>query len=949
VKIDNAFLRSRVARRIVILFVLSALVPVATLAALSYDHIRRLLVEQGYTQLGQVSETVATTLFERLLAVDRQMRRISADVTIGAAIVRHEMAEGLETPFEAIAVTDADAVTTTLLGSQPALPMLTDAERARLAKGATVLRADGPVGAGMAMYVARAIAPGRPAAGMLVGRIRPEYLWGDTSDAAPNTDVCVLSEVGALLFCSRPEMPRALRDLIDHLPNNGAGRFDLLNEGERELGSYRELFLEPRFLIPGWTVIATSPERAILAPMASFEKVFVPAMVLSCLVVALLSLTQVRRTLIPLERLIAGTRRVADQDFSARVDVRVDDEFGELATSFNAMIGRLGAQFTALQTLADVDRAILSRLDVDRIVETIVLRIRAIVPAEQVSIAIVDRNAPGAMRIYTRDQRNGGGVDIERRAVADADTGELLAHTAGLWIDPSAPVKPYTASVVERGAAAIFVLPIIWEQAVVGTVVLGFPEQLALTDEERGHARDLGDRIGVAFAAAAKDEQLYYQAHYDSLTGLPNRLYFKDQLGHAVAQAHRDRQRFAVLFIDIDQFKRVNDSLGHAAGDEVLREAAQRLRGCVRDADIVARLAGDEFTMILTDLKTSRDPQVVAEHVMAAMATPFVTSGHEHFLNASVGIAVYPADGANAEELLRNADTAMYRAKESGRGRAVYFEEAMNAAAVARVRSERDLHHAIQRGEFLLHYQPQLDLQTGRISGAEALLRWRHPERGLVSPDQFIQLAEDTGLIEPLGDWVLREACAQLCRWQSEGIALPRIAVNVSVRQFRQKGFIDKVARIIGESGVPASAVEIEITESLLLDAASTVEAMLADLKAVGVRLALDDFGTGYSSLAYLKRFPVDIVKIDRAFVKDLPADEGSMAITEAIIGMAHALRKQVVAEGVATADQLRVMRRLHCDFIQGYHLSIPLDAPGFAALMRQREGYPALVKVARA
>jgi diguanylate cyclase (GGDEF)-like protein len=470
-------------------------------------------------------------------------------------------------------------------------------------------------------------------------------------------------------------------------------------------------------------------------------------------------------------------------------------------------------------------------------------------------------------------------------------------------------------------------------------MVLGFRGHASLTPDEQVRARDLGDRVGVAYAAATKDEELYFQAHYDPLTGLPNRLYFRDQLDRTLARASRGEERFALLFVDLDYFKRVNDSLGHAAGDVVLREAADRMRRCVRGTDIVARLGGDEFTLLLTDIKSTRDPQIVAEHVIAAMSTPFLIAGHDHFMNASIGIALYPDDGGTADELLRNADTAMYRAKDNGRGQSVYFESRMNADAIARVRLERELHHAIDRNEFVLVYQPQLDLKTDRISGAEALLRWNHPERGLLGPVHFIQLAEETGLIEKLGEWVLREACAQFQRWRGDGIALPRVGVNVSARQFQQKGFVDILAKIVRDCGMQASSLEVEITESLLLEGSSTVETMLTKLKAIGVQIALDDFGTGYSSLAYLKRFPVDVVKIDRSFVKDLPADEGSAAITAAIIAMAHALHKRVVAEGVATAEQAAFLRRLRCDHIQGYHLSVPLSPSDLAELILRTEG----------
>jgi len=302
---------------------------------------------------------------------------------------------------------------------------------------------------------------------------------------------------------------------------------------------------------------------------------------------------------------------------------------------------------------------------------------------------------------------------------------------------------------------------------------------------------------------------------------------------------------------------------------------------------------------------------------------------------------LYPADGTTVDELLRNADTAMYRAKESWRGRAVYFEERMNAAAQARVTFERDMRHAIEHGQFVLHYQPQLSVADGNVAGVEALLRWNHPQRGLLSPLNFIQLAEETGLIEPLGEWVLRTACAQFVRWRAEGVMIPRVAVNVSPRQFRQQGFLARVRAILAETGMRADCLELEITESLLMDATRNVELTLTNLSVMGVRLALDDFGTGYSSLAYLKRFPVNIVKIDRSFVKDLPDDESSGAITGAIIAMSHALHKEVVAEGVADQDQLAFLRGLRCDLVQGFQLSRPLPAAELESFVRSLDPAP--------
>jgi diguanylate cyclase (GGDEF)-like protein len=444
-------------------------------------------------------------------------------------------------------------------------------------------------------------------------------------------------------------------------------------------------------------------------------------------------------------------------------------------------------------------------------------------------------------------------------------------------------------------------------------------------------------------SSAARDEQLYYQARYDALTGLPNRLYFKDELAQELVKAARAQTCVAVLFIDLDHFKDVNDTAGHSAGDVLLQEIAARLKRCTRESDFIARLGGDEFTILLPGVTTPDSAGVFADKVVQAMAQPFLVEGHERFLSASVGIAVYPHDGTTADALVKNADTAMYRAKSTGRNKSVYFEDRMNAEARARVALERELRRAIAQAEFELHYQPQLDLRSGEICGAEALLRWNHPERGLLLPSHFVGLAEEVGLIEPLGRWILDRACAQYKVFMSRGIRLKRFSVNVSARQFRQSDFVDFVTRTVAKHNVLPLCFELEITESLLMSANEEVDQALRALKDLGIRLAIDDFGTGYSSLAYLKQFSFDVVKIDKSFVRDLEANAESRAITSAIVAMAHALRKEVVAEGVETEGQLAILRNLACDQIQGYFFAEALAPQAFMEFAAARRAIPAL------
>ncbi len=430
--------------------------------------------------------------------------------------------------------------------------------------------------------------------------------------------------------------------------------------------------------------------------------------------------------------------------------------------------------------------------------------------------------------------------------------------------------------------------------------------------------------------------QLEHLATHDHLTGLPNRNLFFDRLQHSLDKAARRDEHFAVLFVDLDNFKLINDGFGHQMGDLLLVQVADHLQACTRKQDTVSRLGGDEFAVIVEDIRESSEEIVAAtaERIIEAIAAPFDLGGREALLSASVGIAFYPKDGADMATLLRSADTAMYKAKEIGKNNYQFFTAEMNTHAAERHALESDLRDALARGEFYLVYQPQVDIRSARIIGVEALLRWQHPRRGLLLPDEFIPLAEATGLIVPIGDWVLRSVCAQLREWSDKGLRTIRVAVNLSPRQFRQEDLANTIQTILLENGVSASSLEFELTETCVMDDAASATEILKRLKEMGVRLSIDDFGMGYSSLLYLKRFPIDNLKIDSHFIKDLATDSEDRAIVTAIITMGHSMHLAVIAEGVETQQQLEFLRIEGCDFVQGYYINRPLSAQRMAGLI---------------
>ncbi len=443
--------------------------------------------------------------------------------------------------------------------------------------------------------------------------------------------------------------------------------------------------------------------------------------------------------------------------------------------------------------------------------------------------------------------------------------------------------------------------------------------------------------VRYAIERKLADQHLTYLSHYDKLTGLANRELFQDRLAQAVSRAERSGHLVALLFLDLDRFKSINDTLGHLVGDELLVAVSDRLKTCVRKVDTIARLGGDEFTIVLEEISSAFDAELVCRKIIKSLEQPIEIHGQEIYATTSIGVTFFPSDATEITGLIRNADAAMYRAKDEGRNKYQLFTADLNARAVERLSIESALRHAIEREELFLCYQPKVDLQTGKVLGVEALLRWQHSLRGLVSPVDFIPVAEETGLIVPIGEWVLRRACEDAIRWAQSGIEDVNVAVNLSARQFRQGDLQQTVEGLLYELQFDPNRLELEITESLLMDDTEASQVALYDLKALGLAIYLDDFGTGYSSLAYLKKFPIDGLKIDRSFIRDIPGDSDDEAITRAIVALSAALRLKVVAEGVETQAQLDFLLREGCDEVQGFLFSKPLPYEQFVDWVRTR------------
>ncbi|MBI2779033.1 MAG: EAL domain-containing protein [Gammaproteobacteria bacterium] len=474
----------------------------------------------------------------------------------------------------------------------------------------------------------------------------------------------------------------------------------------------------------------------------------------------------------------------------------------------------------------------------------------------------------------------------------------------------------------------------IWNRRKSGDI---YPALECVTEikDEHGRVTNTVRVFSDISAMKESEKRLHYLAHHDALTGLPNRLLFQENLNQALRRAKRHKQRVALLFLDLDRFKIINDTLGHACGDRLLQETALRLRKAVRAEDMVARLGGDEFTIILADIAHPEDAAILAKKLIDAVAEPIVTDGHEITTSTSMGISIYPDDAEDSEDLAKAADAAMYRAKEQGRNNYQFYAAELTTKAFEHLSLEQGLRQALARDEFILHYQPQFTLKDNSLYGVEALIRWQHPKLGLVPPSKFMPVAEETGLIEPIGEWVLRTACNDAKAWHEAGLPWLRVAVNIAGRQILRGNILNTLNTIQEEAGLRPGELqlELEITESDLKVAEHSIE-LLRSLKSLGVTLAIDDFGTGYSSLSRLKHLPIDTLKIDRSFVRDIPHDADDVAIANAIIAMAHSLKLKVVAEGVETAEQLAFLRAQQCDIVQGYFFNKPMPADELLALL---------------
>ena len=773
--------------------------------------------------------------------------------------------------------------------------------------------------------------------GYTVLQLDPARLWQPRAYVPFRTEYCVFTGDGLALYCTEPPGTDELATLATGATQPSAELFEWSRDGAAKLSATWALFLEPELAHESVFIVSTI-DRALLYSAASVNiGLLPPLLAFVVILVALLSLRLIRRNLETLQALTKPPHDVAAGRLDRRVRVERGDEFGQLGAAFNAMAAGLAERIERLQSMAALDELVMSDASVDDICGAFLAHARRLSGADLVAACILDFDNPLNAVLHI-DSADGSGrfrasaIHLSRLPRRDPDDG-LAEH--GMEELP----RELAEVLEQRGIRRCVSVPVMLRGEIKGAVLFCAAAVARLDIVRIGRCLHLVDRLAIGVSDAEREEDLYRQAHYDELTGLPNRQLLKDRLEQAVGHALRTGTKGALLFLDLDRFKQVNDVYGHSTGDRLLVEAARRVAGIAGDAATVARLGGDEFVVMLTELDDESRADRLARKLVASLSQPFQRGDNDLLLGASIGVALFPDDGDNVESLLKNADAAMYRAKDNGRNRHEFFSRQLNEESHRRLTLERDLRRDLDSDRLQVFFQPQFGLADRELRGAEALLRWNHESLGAISPMEFVEIAEESDLIVRLGHWVIDRVCASLRVLLDAGRHPGVVAINVSARQLVDGTLAEQVRECLHRYHVNPGFIEIEVTESMLASDTGAAIDTLTALREAGVRISMDDFGTGYSSLGQLRKLPFDSLKIDRSFVMEIGRSPDAESICRAIIEMAHALGKEVVAEGIETEQQAAFLARHECEIGQGYLFAKPLPQRDFGELVaRQAE-----------
>lgn len=922
-QIKGTFLDSKVARRMFLLFIVSALLPIILLAFFSIRQVNTLTTINIETELRKEAKNYGLHIYDRLILLNEKLMLYSSN----SSFPNDKKGDDF-TQIHIFTHNDASFL------KNNNLPALSKIDHSFLQQGFPVLATQFQQGLPAKIYLFHAV---KDTDLIALGLINGESLWGNADTFDDSHGICIYSTDNKLLFCSQLQLNKQLLSVKSEWDKTTTGNIVSISENETLLVGFWSLFLKPRFLYPNFTITVASNKNEAFAPISDLRNIFIVISLLTLIIIAFFSTIQIRRYLTPLEELMRGIQRISNNNFSQPVIVTTNDEFQQLANSFNSMSIRLSQQFKFLTTMAEIDQHILSNVAIKDVLSTLINQGNKAAQSKALNIAMLNENNNNILDIFSEDLHHIHGISVTSHPLMTIDKEQLHHKKTAVFKMDDANLPGFLKPFIQPSLSIFVLVPVLLNKILAAILIFSFRES-ELSQETHFRLRELGDRFTIALEKSAWEKKLYQQAHHDPLTQLPNRQLLNDRLQQAINRSTRDKSCFSLMFIDLDRFKTVNDSLGHSSGDQLLKIVSQRLLDALRDDDTVARLGGDEFVIFLSPINNHDElysqSTLIANKILLAIAEPYSINNQEIHISTSLGISLFPSDGKDLETLIKNADSAMYHAKEKGRNNFQFYSKQLNEKALHRLVIETDMHHALDNNEFQMYYQAKVEALSGKILGAEALIRWNHPEKGLISPYQFISIAEENGLIKVIGEWSIREATRQNKAWQHQGLPEIIVSVNLSPTQFQQANLIDIVQQALTDSDLNAQYLDLEILEGSAMDDIQKTIKILTGFKKLGVSISIDDYGTGYSTLSYLKHFPIDNLKIDRGFICDSVANSGDQAIIASTILLAHKLGMNVVAEGVEDAQQLKLLQNLDCDEIQGYYFSRPIPADDFAKLL---------------
>lgn len=907
---------SKFSRQIFLQYFTSAIIPVLVLSFLSYLSITELLNKNANRQIYAESRAIGLTLFDRFLNLERNLTFSKNYIGKGDQLKQYPW---LKKMFNSIYILEEGVVGELMYGIEPINLDLTLKQKEQI-KNRSLLsfrEVDG-------LFESFMVLPIKDDVGRyLVGKINAQYIWDMVIKG--NDAFCVLKDKKDLVYCSShiDSVKSNLLDEINIMKSTEAHNIDI-NEKEFLSNSWN-LFIDSQFGIDSFLIIYFIEKNEALFDYDYYKSVFPQTIFITLLFVYLLSSVQMRRSLAPLSKLTEGVKNIGEGKYDKKINIESHNEFAILGHAFNDMSSQINRQFIKLSTLSKIDRLILSTSNLEYIVQVLIENIPAFISSHNASVLIFDTESRYCGINYYSKAKPNEGVEKINVILSVSEYDELLNSNSILKKNDIGNIS-YLEPLKISGAEFLIILPLKIKSNLIGAITISVNSELYGPSNSEDLV-ELADRAAVAISNAQWEKKLFHQAHYDALTKLPNRYLFKDRLEQAIERAKRNNLNVAVLFIDLDRFKSINDSLGHSVGDKLLAEVSTILLKCVRTYDSVARFGGDEYTIVVSDVQPNlieAKAQQLADRISEMMSEAIIIDQREFFVSPSIGISIYPRDAKNFDDLLKNADTAMYKAKSLVTGNYQFYETMQNKETLARMELENDLRHAAEKGQLELYYQPNINVIDNKIYGVEALIRWNHPDKGMVPPDVFIPIAEETGLITSIGYWVMQKACETNKQWEDQGIVL-NMAINISADQFRHMGLYERIMKIIRETGVSAKNIDFEITESITIENFGKTIALLNKFKEAGLGICIDDFGTGYSSMTYLQKIPINKLKIDKSFIDNIASDKDVASITGAIIALAHNLELIVVGEGVESKEQYEYLSNISCNEIQGYYISKPL------------------------